>query len=296
MPSRTAVADINKDGVPDTIFVTGPGTPIRVSATSGKDNSRIVLPLDPFGGNFTGGGFVAAADIDGDGRAEFVVTPDQGGGPRVTIFSLQSNGDVRIRANFLGIDDLAFRGGARPAMGDVDGDGRPDLIVAAGFGGGPRVALYDGDTLLTTRGKLVNDFFAFPDDAATLRNGTFPALGDISGDGFADLIFGGGPGGAPRVYILSGQFLISGNPNLYSQPIANFFVDGNLNDRGGVHVAAKDADGDSKLELIVGSGENARSRVRVYLGADFSGTGEPGTYQDLDPYQGAILADGVFVG
>src|SRR5207249_11016849 len=118
-------------------------------------------PFDPFGGNFTGGGFVAAADIDGDGKAEFAVAPDQGGGPRVTIFSLV-NGAAIVRANFLAIDDANFRGGARAALGDVNKDGKPDLLVAAGFGGGPRVALFDGATVLGNRTKLVGDFFAFP--------------------------------------------------------------------------------------------------------------------------------------
>ena len=294
---RTAAADVNGDGSADSILVSGPGKPIRVAVVSGADNSTILVPpFDPFGGDFTGGGFVAAADIDGDGKAEFVVTPDQGGGPRVTIFSLVGGDAVGVRANFLGIDDAAFRGGARPAVGDVNKDGVPDLLVAAGFGGGPRVALFGGSTLFTTRAKLVNDFFAFPDDATTLRNGVFATIGDISGDGYADLVFGGGPGGAPRVYILSGEFLMSGNPNLFSQPVANFFVAGNANDRGGVRLAVKNADGDTKADLVVGSGEGSPAKVRIYLGTNFVGTGEPGTFQDLSVFGGVPLIDGVFVG
>ena len=45
-----------------------------------------------------------------------------------------------------------------------------------------------------------------------------------------------------------------------------------------------------------GSGEGSPSKVRVYLGKNFTGVGEPGTFQDLDPFGGAVLADGVFVG
>ena len=45
-------------------------------------------------------------------------------------------------------EDANFRGGARAAVGDVNGDGTPDLLVAAGFGGGPRVAIYNGKTVL----------------------------------------------------------------------------------------------------------------------------------------------------
>lgn len=294
---RTATADVNGDGVLDLVAVTGPGTPIRLAVLDGRNTAAfLVAPFDPFSGDFLGGGFVAAADIVVDGRAEFVVTPDRGGGPRVSIFSLLANGQIQTKANFFGIDDPNFRGGARPAVGDVDADGKPDLLVAAGFGGGPRVALFSGDTLFTTLDKLVGDFFAFPEDAATLRNGIFAALGDISGDGYADLIFGGGPGGAPRVYILSGQALMDSSPALFTQPIANFFVAGNAEDRGGVRVAVKNSDGDAKADLAVGSGEGSVSRVRIYRGTNFSGGGEPSQFQNLDPFQSAILADGVYVG
>jgi hypothetical protein len=296
---RTAVGDVNDDGFADTILVTGPGTPIRVAVISGTDNSTVLVPaFDPFGGEFTGGGFVAAADIDRDGRAEFVVTPDRGGGPRVSIFSLNLDGTRATRANFFGIDDPNFRGGARAALGDLNHDGTPDLAVAAGFLGGPRTALFDGNTLLTTPTKLIGDFFAFPgSDAVTLRNGVFVAMGDINGDGFADLIFGGGPGGAPRVFILSGAMVSAGDvAGAQANPIANFFVAGNAADRGGVRVATKDADGDGKADLAVGSGAGSPTNVRIYLGKNFTTAGEPATFQDLSPFPGAILADGIYVG
>ncbi|MDB5311103.1 MAG: repeat protein, partial [Gemmataceae bacterium] len=295
---RTAVADVDGDGVADTVLVTGPGTPIRVAVVSGADNSTLlVAPFDPFGGDFAGGGFVAAADLDRDGKAEFVVTPDQGGGPRVTIFSLV-NGAAAVRANFFGIDDPNFRGGARAAVGDVNGDGFADLVVAAGFGGGPRVAIFDGTTLFGTPTRLVNDFFAFPGpDATTLRNGVFVAAGDVNGDGLADLLFGGGPGGAPRVFILSGAMVAANNvAGAQANPLGNFFVAGNVADRGGVRVAAVDADGDNKADVATGSGEGDAARVRVYLGRNFTGAGEPGTFQDLIPFGGAILPGGNFVG
>jgi hypothetical protein len=61
-------------------------------------------------------------------------------------------------------------------------------------------------------------------------------------------------------------------------------------------VAVKDADGDRRADVAVGSGAGDPARVRVYLGKDFAGGGEPGTHQDLAPLGGAVLADGVYVG
>ena len=296
---RTAVADVDTDSIPDTILVTGPGTPIRVAVISGADNRTVlVAPFDPFGGNFSGGGYVAAADLDGDGLAEFIVTPDEGGGPRVIVFSRNPDGTTAVRANFLGIDDANFRGGARAALGDVSGDGDPDVIVTAGFGGGPRTAIFGGPSVLAgAPARLVNDFFAFPGaDAATLRNGVFVAAGDVTGDGRSDLIFGGGPGGAPRVLILSGVLVGAGDAaGAQAAPVSNYFVAGNTTDRGGARVAATDADGDGRADVAVGSGAGRPARVRVYLGKDFAGGGEPPAV-DLGVFGGTVLADGVYVG
>jgi hypothetical protein len=111
----------------------------------------------------------------------------------------------------------------------VNGDGVTDLLVAAGNGGGPRVALYDGASLGTGQQvKLVNDFFAFD---PSLRNGVYVSAGDLNGDGVCDLIFGAGSGGGPRVEALDGHAFLGGR----SSVLANFFA-GSTDSRQGVDV------------------------------------------------------------
>ncbi len=299
---RSTTGDVNGDGIDDIISVTGPGTPIRFTVISGVDHTTVLIPSTaPFVGSesFTGGGFVSSGDFNRDGRDEIVVSPDQGGGPRITVFTLVGTTPTVV-ANFFGITgDPNFRGGVRTAVGDVNRDGTPDLAVAAGFLGGPRIAIFNGTTVIgATQTKLVNDFFAFPGtDSVTLRNGSFVAIGDLNGDGFGDLIFGGGPGGAPRVFALNGQLISAGTIEAaYASPIANFFVAGNSLDRGGIRVAATNADGDIRADLVVGSGEGVAARVRIYLGANITATTEPATFQDITVFGGAILTGGVFVG
>ena len=102
---------------------------------------------------------------------------------------------------------------------------------------------------------------------------------------------------APRVFALSGARLSGGDVSgAYANPVANFFVAGNVADRGGVRVASKDADGDSRADLAVGSGEGSAANVRVYLGKNFTGAGEPSVFQDIAVFGGAVLPGGVFVG
>jgi hypothetical protein len=256
---RVASADFNGDGVPDVAAGTGPGGPTHVVVLDGETGAEL-FRVDPFEPAFTGGVFVAAGDLTGDGKADLVISPDEGGGPRVRVFSGAGFDQV---ADFFGIDDPNFRGGARAGVGDITGDGRADLLVAAGFGGGPRVAAFDGTSLANgafTR-KPFADFFAFE---AGLRNGVYVAAGDLDGDGNAELVAGAGPGGGPRVSAFDGRQLVRDNTPVRT---ADLFA-GDVGNRGGVRVAVTDLDGDGKADIVTGAGAGGGSRVTAYRGTD----------------------------
>jgi len=276
-----ASADVNGDGVPDTVVGSGPGSPTHLRVLDGKTGAEL-FALDPFEASFTGGVFVSAGDINGDGVPDLIVSPDEGGGPRVRVFS--GKGFTQL-ADFFGIDDPNFRGGARTATGDLNGDGVADLVVAAGFGGGPRVAVFDGksgDGTGYTR-RLVGDFFAFEKE---LTNGLFPAVGDIDGDGRADLIAGAGPGGGPRVVAFSGRDLLA-TPSVQTR-LADFFA-GDPARRDGVRVTVKDLDGDAKADVVAAVGPT----VLAYSGKNLKpGPVTADLSADLLPGQ----TSGVFVG
>ena len=281
---RTATGDVTGDGVPDLVTVTGPGTAAVATVYDGV-TGQVVRSFAVFEAGFTGGAYVAVADFNHDRVADIAVSADVGGGPRIVIYDGRTG---ELLTSFFGIEDPAFRGGARIAAGDLNGDGYADLVVAAGADGGPRVAGFDGRTVLdpATRTKLFSDFFAF--DPA-LRNGVYVAIGDVDGDGKADLIAGAGPGGGPNVRIFSGDALTTTDDVV---ALDNFFSGDDAN-RGGVRVAVTDADGDNRADLVTGSGAGAGSVVRVYLGKGLGGKGDAvsATYNPFDD-----LADGVYVG
>jgi len=281
-PVRSALADVTGDGIADTVIVTAFGgvpTGVVVDGSTGKT----VMQFSTFEESFTLGTFAAAADINNDGFADIVLTPDQGGSGRTRILSGK---DGSVLADFFGIEDDAFRGGARAAFGDVNGDGTPDLIVAAGFTGGPRIAVYDGKSLTPggTPKKLLADFFVFEQ---TLRNGTFVASGDLNGDGFAEVIVGGGPGGGPHVFALSGKSLTDNEFDV----VANFFA-GDESNRDGVRIVVKNLDGDNKSDLVTAADAGVGG-VNLYAGSSLTPQGNPTELEndfDMD------LTNSIFLG
>jgi parallel beta-helix repeat protein len=293
---RVATADVTGDGVYDYIVGAGPGAPSLVKIYDGSTLNQIAI-LIAFEATFTGGVYVAGGDIDGDGFAEVVVTPDQGGGPVVAVYDGEAlaGGSVVQLARFLGIQDENFRGGARVAVGDVTGDGLADIVVAAGFEGGPRVTVWEATAVLSGNtgadATPYANFFAFED---TLRNGTFVAVGDLDGDGFGDVIVGAGPGGGPRVVVFDGAALATGTLD----QTASFFA-GDDTLRNGVPVAVADLNGDAELDVVAGVGEPAAgtagvpSTVRVYSASSLQD--DPlNPVATLDPFPG--FTGGVFVG
>jgi hypothetical protein len=141
-----------------------------------------------------------------------------------------------------------FSGPVAMAVGDVNGDGVPDVALAAGNGGAPRVRVLDGKT-----GLELTNFFAYE---STFRSGVNIALGDLDGDGRMELITGAAAGGGPRVRVIDPT---NGNG------ITGFFAydsDG----RGGVSVAAADLNSDGKDEIITTPGAGEGQSLFIFDG------------------------------
>jgi hypothetical protein len=291
---RVATGDFNGDGTLDYAIASGTGGTTTVVVIDGVTQKQ-TFAIVPFGNSFTHGAYVSAGDLTGDGRAELIISAERGGGARVRIFSPNAAGQFNQISDFIGIigsdgkPDTSFRGGARTAVGDFNGDGHNDLAFAAGTGGGPRIALFNGVGLGLNGGpKLCGDFFVFE---PTLRNGSYVAAGDLNGDGRADLIVGAG-NGAARVRVINGATLISSNGATVTA-MADFFAFGSTG-RSGARVAAEDLDGDGKIDVIAAPGPDD-SNIRVFSGANLLANGSnPAITKELNLF--GSFTGGVFVG
>lgn len=152
--------------------------------------------------------------------------------------------------------DPSFTGGVEIAAVDVNGDGVSEVIAAAGAGGGPQIAVFDGVT-----GNLIESFFAFDPD---FRGGVRVATGDVTGDGVSDIVIGAGPSGGPRVLVFDGGT---------GAELASFFV-GPAGDRTGADVRVRDLGGDGQNEVVA----RAAGRIGAFApltGADLTGQFDP---------------------
>ncbi|MFL5338819.1 MAG: PQQ-dependent sugar dehydrogenase [Gemmataceae bacterium] len=193
---------------------------------------------------FTGGVRVAVGDVTGDGVPDIITAAGPGGGPHVKVFDGVTLNQVRSFFAF----DSGFQGGVTVAVGDVDHDGRADIIVGAGAGGGPHVTVFSGAT-----GGQIRSFFAY---APTFTGGVNVAAGDLDGDAFADIVTGAGAGGGPHVREFSGRTGV----------VLNEFMAYATSFTGGVWVAVGDVAGDSRPDVVTGAGAGGGPHVRVFDG------------------------------
>ena len=221
------------------------------------------LAYDPA---FTGGVTVAVADVTGDGYPDIITAPQSGGGPNVRVFDGRTG---KLVSSFFAFEP-SFTGGVNLAVGDVEGDGRPDILAGAGVGGAPRVVVFRPD------GTMVTSVYAYD---SSFRDGVTVAAGDVLGTGRASVIAGSGAGGGPNVKVIDGT--------TGAEQLSFFAFDPSF--RGGVTVAAGDVDGTGRASILaapgVGGGADGRGVRRPDRppggvvhgpGRGLPGRGEPG--------------------
>jgi len=276
---HVATGDVDGDGVPDIITGAGAGATTHVRVFSGVDLHQLAS-FYAFALGFDGGVYVAAGDVNGDGKADIFLGAGLKGGPHVKVVDATKVGDADLRgqindgallSNFFAFS-ASFKGGARVAAGDVNGDGKADLIVGAGVDGGPHVKVFSAGK----RKDLLGEFMAF---STSYTGGIFVAAGDLDGDSRADIIVSQGQGTSAMVRTFSGE-------DFHTLQTITPFAGMNSN---GARVAAMDRDGDGLADVVVGSGPGAPAVVASFKGTTLASIGQ------FSPFDPSFLG-GVFVG
>lgn len=277
---RTSLGDFNGDGFDDILVTTEHGAG-AARVFDGKTGLLMASPLNglqPFGknkGSFTtvgefssfGRDLVASIDlIDSIGSPEVVFGSALGGGA-VKVYSTQSVPSLtpgapvvqQVGTTFFPFG-VKYTGGVRVATGDLNGDGRDDLVVAQGNFGG-QVIVYNG-------GNPNDQLMNFQVGGAKYKGGLNIAVGDIDNDGDADIVTGRNRLSAPTVEIFSYQI---GSGLAVTMPLLKGKFDAfATNYRNGVRVALADIDHDGTLDIIATTGYAGRSQVKIFDGGLYS--------------------------
>jgi hypothetical protein len=222
-PIFVAIADLDGDGSPDIAAVNARGYSVSIHPNLGNgtfEDARMEYPTG------SGSNSVAIGDLDGDARPDLALANRNDNSVSV----LRNTSEVGT-VDFAARTDIAS--GSRPrsvVLGDVDGDGRPDLAVA-----NP-----PSDSVSVMRNVSVIGEIAFATrvDVAVGSSPRSVAIGDLNGDGHADLAVANGNSDTVSVLPNGGDGTFAARTDWAT-------------DEFPVFVALSDLDADSRLDLVV---------------------------------------------
>jgi hypothetical protein len=298
-PVAVAVADLSGDGKPDIAvanYVAGTVSVLLNQTAAGAKTASFAAPQAFAAGNAPYA--IVAADLNGDGKPDLAVTNFSTGTVSV-LLNTSAGGTTSFAA------PETFAAGRAPVgltVADINGDGKPDLVVANYIGDNVSVLLGNGDgSFLSQQGEVLISVkpatfegrpgLVVADATGTvtefLRNsgGSFTSLpsftvaggltsvqeADLNGDGIPDLVVANATG-TVSVLLGNGDGSFSTEQTFHYGP--------------GVSIALGDVNGDGKPDLIVV--DPSTDTAHVLLG-NGDGTFHPvvGAF-DVGPYPTSI--------
>ncbi len=92
------------------------------------DTKEMLYETYVFHPTFNGGVNMVVADLDNNGSEEIIVAPASSGGPHVRIYTYAGSNKLKLYGQFFAYDEK-YRGGVKLAAGDVDGDGKDEIVT-----------------------------------------------------------------------------------------------------------------------------------------------------------------------
>ncbi len=276
IPYGVVAGDFNNDGIPDIVAANSGSNTISVILSNGNQTFQARTDY-PAG---TNAHMVATADFNGDGFLDLAVTnsncpnPPNCGASTISIILGNGDGTFQGPVNYsTGTDTYPYS----IAVGDFNGDGKPDLAVAN----------YATNTVSVFLGNGDGTFQEHIDTATGGKEPTSVALGDFNGDGKLDLA-------VTNFHSNTVSILLGNGQGSFTPATGSPFATGN----GPIAVAVADLNGNKKLDLIVvnetdndvgillGNGDGTFKAQATYLTgtggnplsvvvADFNGDGVP---------------------
>lgn len=246
-PSTAVFADFNGDGYPDAAVLDVGTHTLMIYTGSPIGTLTPTHEYGIFNLSFYDGidASISTADLDGDGKLDLVVG-DQNG-----VSILLGVGDAS--ASFVAANPQRPKlpstmgwGVSKTVLRDINGDGRPDIVMMRNDPGGIIDAL--GVTHVTVLLNAGGGKFGPPDDYSAGSNTSYPnslALAPFDGDGIADIVFYDASGGSSKLYFMKGK---ADGTFQSAQVLADPAP------QGVTFAEAVDIDGDGKMDYLMSFG------------------------------------------
>ncbi|MBN1325939.1 L,D-transpeptidase family protein [Candidatus Falkowbacteria bacterium] len=168
-----SAGDVNGDGANEIIVGSGyrMAPIVKIYANTG----HFLKQFSVIDSKFDSGINVLGSDINNDGKAEILISPQMNFPPEVSIYDFNGN----LLNSFLAYNQN-FNGGVNLSSADVDNDENIEIITGAGLSGGAHIRFYNYQGI----NKLDPKFFAYPD----FRGGLSVSAADIDKDGQVEII------------------------------------------------------------------------------------------------------------
>jgi len=264
-----AVGDLNGDGHPDLVVTTSCADPScigHVGVLLGNGDGTFQSPVSY---NLIGipGLSIAIGDLNGDRRPDLVVAGDW------EFAVLIGNGDGTFQSPTYHIPVSGWFT-TQVSIGDVDGDGRLDLILSCG-------SLSQQWAMSVLLGNGDGTFQAAVMYDTGLDSVSRVVTADVNDDGYADAVVTGSGAHDNRAAVS----LLLANGNGTFRAAVTYHSTGNLGSASGTSVAVADVNSDGKLDLVV-----ANSNVVGVLLGNGDGSFQPAiVYNSGSAYSVAVV-------